>query len=955
MIRFLESRVRKRQELPVIDERVKNCKKNDDYTDGGLEVGVVVNGSTMKEEMISCISSENATRYSNEEIVHLLRTDVKTGLSHSEVVRRRQIHGHNEFQISEEEPIWKKYIGQFKDPLILLLLASAFVSICMKQFDDAISITVAIIIVVTVAFVQEYRSEKSLEALTKLVPPQCHCVRSGQEQTFLARELVPGDIVHLSIGDRVPADIRLFESVELSIDESSFTGETEPVLKTAATLNKITNGISSRTNIAFMGTLVRCGKAKGIVIGTGENSEFGEVFKMMQAEEAPKTPLQISMDTLGKQLSFYSFCIIGIIMLLGWIQGRHILDMFTIGVSLAVAAIPEGLPIVVTVTLAIGVMRMAKQKAIVKKLPIVETLGCVNVVCSDKTGTLTQNEMTVTRLYTADLTQADVSGVGYNGIGEVTCNNEIVHNNSHPDITKLIEVGVLCSNADIVNDSLRGQPTEGALLALAMKVDLHGIREKFQRVQEWPFNSDTKMMMVRCSQRPFNGNKSDIYFVKGAVERVIAQCQSYSSQGQSIPLTEQHRSAIYYDSQYLGKMGLRVLALAYGPSPQDLSFAGMVGMMDPPRPGVRESIEILQTSGVQIKMLTGDAEDTAKAIAARLGIYTKGTEALSGEQIDTMDQRDLENCIKNVSILYRVSPRHKHAIVKALQKAQAVVGMTGDGVNDAVALRSADIGIAMGKAGTDVSKEAADMILVDDDFYTIMSAIEEGKGIFYNIRNFVRFQLSTSIAALTLIALSTMMKLPNPLNAMQILWINIIMDGPPAQSLGVEPVDHDVLRQPPRKVKDNIISRHLIVNVIMSAALIVTGTLWVFYREMQDNKITPRDTTMTFTCFVLFDMFNALSSRSQTKSIFQIGWFTNKMFLFAVGGSLIGQMLVIYFPPLQAVFQTEALSLLDILFLVAITSSVFIFSELKKFIERRTSIQSPIQQYDSRNFDQDYV
>uniref|UniRef100_A0A8B9DZU7 P-type Ca(2+) transporter n=1 Tax=Anser cygnoides TaxID=8845 RepID=A0A8B9DZU7_ANSCY len=620
----------------------------------------------------------------------------------------------------------------------MLLLASAVISVLMHQFDDAVSITV------------EYRSEKSLEELSKLVPPECHCVREGRVEHTLARDLVPGDTVCLSVGDRVPADLRLFEAVDLSIDESSLTGETAPCSKSIAPQPAATNGdLTSRSNIAFMGTLVRCGKAKGIVIGTGENSEFGEVFKMMQAEEAPKTPLQKSMDLLGKQLSLYSFGIIG------KIYAKQLQIIF-----LAVAAIPEGLPIVVTVTLALGVMRMVKKRAIVKKLPIVETLGCCNVICSDKTGTLTKNEMTVTHIFTSDGQHAEVTGVGYNRFGEVMLDGEVIHGYNNPSISKIVEAGCVCNDAVIRNNTLMGKPTEGALIALAMKMGLDGIQEDYVRKAEYPFSSEQKWMAVKCVHRA-QQDKPEVCFMKGAYEQVIKYCTSYNCKGQTLPLVQQQREQYQQEKTSMGSAGLR-----------------------------GKTFSSLQNNG-------------------------------------------------------------------------AVVAMTGDGVNDAVALKAADIGVAMGQTGTDVCKEAADMILVDDDFQTIMSAIEEGKGIYNNIKNFVRFQLSTSIAALTLISLATLMNFPNPLNAMQILWINIIMDGPPAQSLGVEPVDKDVIQKPPRNLKDSILTKNLIVKILVSSIIIVCGTLFVFWRELRDNVITPRDTTMTFTCFVFFDMFNALSSRSQ--------------------------------------------------------------------------------------------
>ncbi|KAG1936624.1 calcium-transporting ATPase type 2C [Pimephales promelas] len=886
------------------------------------------------ETMVPVLTSKKASELPVNEAACALQADLQFGLTQEEVSRRRVYHGWNEFDISEDEPLWKKYLSQFKDPLILLLLASAVISVLMRQFDDAVSITVAIIIVVTVAFVQEYRSEKSLEELGKLVPPECHCVREGRLEHLLARELVPGDTVCLSVGERVPADLRLFEALDLTVDESSLTGETTPCTKTSAPQPSATNGdITSRSNIAFMGTLVRCGKAKGIVIGTGENSEFGEVFKMMQAEEAPKTPLQKSMDLLGKQLSLYSFGIIGVIMMVGWLQGKNILDMFTIGVSLAVAAIPEGLPIVVTVTLALGVMRMVKKRAIIKKLPIVETLGCCNVICSDKTGTLTKNEMTVTHLFSSDGQHAEVTGVGYNNSGEVLLDGEVVHGFSNTSFSKIVEAGCVCNDAMIRSNTLMGRPTEGALIALAMKMGLEGLQQEFVRLEEIPFSSEQKWMAVRVVHRT-QQDKPAVFYVKGAYEQIIRFCTSYNSKGVTLPLTHQQRDLYQQQKSYMGTAGLRVLAFASGSEMGSLTFLGLVGIIDPPRAGVKEAVVTLINSGVAVKMITGDSKETAVSIASRLGLYTKGSQSLSGDEVDQMDIQHLSQIVSRIAVFYRASPRHKLKIVKSLQNIGAVVAMTGDGVNDAVALKAADIGVAMGQTGTDVCKEAADMILVDDDFQTILSAIEEGKGIYNNIKNFVRFQLSTSIAALTLISLATLMNFPNPLNAMQILWINIIMDGPPAQSLGVEPVDRDVIRKPPRNVRDSIITRSLIVKILVSSFIIVCGTLFVFWRELRDNEITPRDTTMTFTCFVFFDMFNALSSRSQTRMVHEMGLCSNRMFCYAVLGSIMGQLLVIYFPPLQKVFQTESLSILDLLFLLGLTSSVCVVSEVIKKLER---------------------
>ncbi|XP_048172693.1 calcium-transporting ATPase type 2C member 2 [Corvus hawaiiensis] len=887
-----------------------------------------------QEKEVAVLPPKDACKCHKEDLARALNVDLQTGLSEFSVLQRRSKHSWNEFSVENTEPIWKKYLDQFKNPLILLLLASALVSVITKEYEDAASITMAVLIVVTVAFIQEYRSEKSLEELNKLVPPECNCLREGKLQHLLARELVPGDIIYLSVGDRVPADLRLIEVTDLLVDESSFTGEAEPCNKTDSVLLEA-GDITTLSNVVFMGTLVRYGKGKGVVIGTGENSQFGEVFKMMQAEETPKTPLQKSMDRLGKQLTLFSFGIIGLIMLIGWLQGKHLLSMFTIGVSLAVAAIPEGLPIVVTVTLVLGVLRMAKKKVIVKKLPIVETLGCCNVICSDKTGTLTANEMTVTRLVTSDGCQAEVSGVGYNGEGNVYLlpSKEILKEFSNISIGKLVEAGCVVNNAVIRKNCVIGQPTEGALIALAMKMELADIKDIYVRKKEIPFSSEQKWMAVKCTLK--NQDQEDIYFMKGAFEEVIQYCSLYNSGGISLALTPQQKALYQQEEKRLGSSGLRVLALASGPELGKLTFLGLVGIIDPPRAGVREAVQVLFESGVSVKMVTGDALETAVAIGQNIGLCNGKLKAMSGEELDQLAEAELSSTVQNVSIFFRTSPKHKLKIIKALQRAGAVVSMTGDGVNDAVALKSADIGIAMGQAGTDVSKEAANMILVDDDFSKVMNAIEEGKGIFYNIKNFVRFQLSTSISALSLITLSTVLNLPNPLNAMQILWINIIMDGPPAQSLGVEPVDRDTIKQPPRCITDTILSKSLILKIFMSAIIIISGTLFVFWKEIPKGGITPRTTTMTFTCFVFFDLFNALTCRSQTKLIFEIGFFRNRMFLYSVLGSFLGQLAVIYIPPLQKIFQTENLGVLDLLFLTGLASSVFIVSELVKLCEQR--------------------
>ncbi|CAH8666295.1 unnamed protein product [Schistosoma rodhaini] len=975
------------------------------------------------------INARDAAVKSVEELASYFKVDLKTGLDHTEAQHRLKLCGPNELKHPNPDPLYKKYLEQFKEPMILLLLSSACISLIMKQYDDTISITVAVLIVVTVAFIQSYRSEKVLEALQKLMPPKCSCLRSGEMHTFLASYLVPGDIVCLSVGDRLPADLRLFDLTDLRMDESSLTGETEAVPKSSEVLcthfpisntsevkfsstqnvnigdNKAVErlrGCHDLINIGFMGTLVCSGTGKGLVIGTGEHSEFGEVFRMMHSEEAPRTPLQKSMDKLGKHLSAISLIIISSIVIIGLFQGRHILELLTIGVSLAVAAIPEGLPIVVTVTLAIGQMRMAARNAIVRRLPAVETLGCVNVVCSDKTGTMTKNEMTVSHIVTGSLERYTIPIEQANKHTDTACvkldmnyanhanyltvssaataittikldnasllnksmSNHITHyqmsGNARsasfdelrtpyyypPSLDSIIQIGCICNNATIRDNQLFGQPTEGALLRLAAQFHALDERAFYTRLQEWPFSSESKLMIVKCVRNNQPSTDEPVYFAKGAVDQLLDRCaftslsndsaismqsspsdshshmlSNHSSNNSSIkPMDLETRKAILNEASILGNLGLRVLALAKGTNSEQMIFHGLVGLIDPPRPGVNSCIRILCESGVRVIMITGDAKETACTIGSRLSLYRPGDLCLSGEEVERISVEQLMSVVRNVTVFYRSGPKHKCKIVKALQQSNLVVAMTGDGVNDAIALKSSDIGIAMGRTGTDVCREAADIVLLDDNFATILAAMEEGKALFHNIKNFIGFQLST------------------PLNAMQILFINILMDGPPAQSLGVEPPDPHVVRQPPRRANDSILDGGLMFNVLTASSLIVSGTLWIFFRELSDNKVTPHDTTMTFTCFVLFDMFNALSFRSQNKSIFSLGFFSNRLFVLAVGLSLFGQLLVIYFPPLQAVFQTEALTLKDLVLLVCLTSSVFFVSELRKLVRIRSDV-----------------
>jgi P-type Ca2+ transporter type 2C len=882
-----------------------------------------------------------------------------------------------------------------------MLLASAVLSILIGQFDDAISIIAAVLIVGTVAFVQEYHSEQSLEALSNLVPPRCNVIRNNSTCNVEAEDVVPGDIIKLVAGDKVPADARVVVSNGLCLDESSLTGECEPKEKTTEAMTNLSDKAdnSDKHNMVFMGTLVGAGNGLAVVTTIAGSTEFGKIFQEMKDVEEKRSPLQEKMDELGNKLSYISFGIIAFIALVGVLQGKKFIVMFNIGVSLAVAAIPEGLPICVTVTLALGVMRMAKRNAIVKRLPAVEALGCANFICTDKTGTLTQNSMTVVRVFCPTMDDAVVLADGgsasspkndvlgtYRGV-------QFFDLAQFPSVSKIFDIASLCNNAFIVGShegasgasltgstTAIGSPTEAALLVAARQLGAIDRRNMLSRVSEVSFSSESKCMQTRYEASSSSGNVADTVYVKGAAEVIMPQCVNYiNSSGEMCPMSTHVVEAVAQQSMEMSREGLRVLAFAVGytNSPvkkgkqaggafdqiTSLSFCGIIGLRDPLRPGVTDSVRRIYESGAQVIMITGDSEPTAVAIGKMSGIYdeSSGKRVISGREIEDLiglgasvsetDVSRLADIIEHVSICYRTSPRHKLYIVRALQSRGNIVAMTGDGVNDAPALKAADIGVAVG-SGTDVAKEASAMVIVDNDFATIVNAIEEGKSIFYNIKNFLTFQLSTSVAALSLVAVMNIIGRPNPLNPMQILWINIIMDGPPAQSLGVEPVDSSVMLRPPRKKEEDILTRPLLNRVFTSAFWIMLGTMFVFVHEMSDSgQVDSRDRTMTFTAFVLFDLFNALTCRHNHRPLYELKWNSNPAFLVAGTLSVIGQLLVIYFPPLQKVFRTVGLGLEDMLFLFCLTSTVIVLDTIRKklfpqvFTEMTSGSQSYLSSY----------
>jgi len=896
---------------------------------------------TKKKEPPRCLSPTTHTApselviecYSNDadHVLAALRTS-RDGLSADEVQARSE-QGKNVLEEEEEESLVMQFLDKFKDPMVMLLLASACISLVMRQFDDAISIVVAVLIVSTVGFVQEYKSEKAVDALKEFVAPRCVVVREGKHQEIEAANLVVGDVVVLSPGCRTPADMRLIECVELQVNESLLTGESEPVHKRLDPIIAAKGRtLAKRKNMVCMGTTISSGIGKGVVVCIGQNTELGKISQLLSKEEK-KTPLQVSMDNFGGQLSFVSSVVIVIISVIGFLQGKPPLQMFNMAVSLAVAAIPEGLPIAVTVTLALGVTRMSKRNAIVRKLPAVEALGATNVICVDKTGTLTQNKMTVTDIFADKWLEVSMSNpesytsgtskfVDTNGVVEKAVEGSALY--------ELIKASVLCNNAQFNQDNVVGLPTEGALLSLALKSGLPDFRKQFNRTNEIPFSSDLKWMGVTVDE------KKPLFIVKGAPEVVLAMCNKSFTGTLDV-------DAIQQVAIKMASKALRVLAFAVNNtnSQNDMTFLGLVGVIDPPRPGVNEAIRKVRDTGVHVAMITGDGKETALAIAQQLGLYIPSDTALSASDVDKLNPAELAEQARRTSVFYRMTPAQKVKIVNAYKSIGYIVAMTGDGVNDAPALSKSDIGIAMGKGGSDVAKEAAEIILVDNNFSTIVAAVEEGKVIFNNIKNFLHFQLTTSVAAMGLIAFCSFADLPLPLNPMQILWINIIMDGPPAQSLTFE-ANTEAISQPPRNLKASIVDLRMIAKVLMSAFLMVVGTMWIFLDAIPEgtktlaemNEAPKEATTIAFTTFVLFQLFNAYNCRSFVRSVFSLGLFSNLYLLLSVAGSLITQLVVIFLPFLQRVFRTAPLTGHQLCMCVAVGSSVFIFDELWKLFAR---------------------
>jgi len=888
-----------------------------------------------------------------DEVVQYSKTDLKIGLSSPEVKKRLDEVGPNQLEEKKARTPWDMFLGQFKDVLVLILLISALVSFILGEVSDAMVIAIILILNATLGVVQEYKAEKSLAALKKMTTPNALVIRDGKQARIEATQLVPGDIVLLESGDHIPADLRLSMVTSLKIQEAVLTGESLPVEKTAEIIDKdnISTGdqdTGDQDNMAFMGTAVISGRGRGIVVATGMKTEMGQIAGMLEEQKQEDTPLQKKLNQVGKKLGLIILVVVGLVVLIGSLRGIKFFEMFLIGISLAVAAVPEGLPAVVTVVLALGVQRMIKKNVIVRRLPAVETLGATTVICSDKTGTLTQNQMTVRKLVLPEK-NIEVEGEGYRPVGKFYQSEQEIQPQTDPDLSLLLRGAVLCNNAELQKNNennqweIIGDPTEGALVVTAAKAgyDKKKLEQDYPRVKEFPFDSDRKQMST-LHQTP---DGSQIIFVKGAPDQVISFCTYYQKNGTKEEMGESIKNKVLAQNRELAVEALRVLAIAYRlvdkenldeikeikDAEKELIFLGLIAMIDPPRKEAIESVKTCLRAGIHPIMITGDYSLTAKAIASELGIYHSGDRIITGEELEKMSQSELEEAVGNTTIFARVSPRHKRRIVSALQKNKQVVAMTGDGVNDAPALKESDIGIAMGITGTDVTKEASDMILTDDNFASIVGAVEEGRKIYQNIKKFIHYLISCNLGEIITIAGAIFIGLPYPLIPIQILWVNLVTDGLPALALGLDPAEKDIMQMPPRDPNKGIFSGKMGFNIFSQGIFIGLLSLSAFYIGISFYSLEIAR-TMAFATLSFSQLAQSLNARSQKFSIFRIGLFTNLYLIMAIFISGLLQFLVMVIPSLQVIFKTVWLDLNQWWIVVTLSLAPIIYVEFLKLI-----------------------
>lgn len=872
-----------------------------------------------------------------------LNTNISEGLSNTQTRSRLEEYGLNELAEKKERTILQKIIAQFKDVMVLILIAASILSGAMGDWVEAGVILAIVVINAVLGLVQEGRAEKALDALKKMSSPHARVLRDGEIKEIDSAETVPGDIVIIEAGDLVPADIRLIESQSLKVEEASLTGESVAVEKSAEAELDPSAGLGDRINMLFMSTAITYGRARGIVCATGSSTEIGKISDRLQTIEDEATPLQKSLNQLGKWLGIICVAVCVIILAQGLIQGGDPTAMIMTSISLAVAAIPEGLPAVVTIVLALGMRKMTERNAIVKRLLAVETLGCVDTICSDKTGTLTQNEMTVTRLYTPGESY-QVSGIGYSFEGDIVQDNtseplelSIDDNMSDNSLKMLLITACLCNEAVVSKNEedenkIIGDPTEGALIVAAAKagLDRNELKSIYPRVADWPFDSDRKMMTS------FHSGLADstiMALTKGAPDIVLARCKYAHINGAKKELNDELRAEIVSTNSQMAGQALRVLAYAYTefaasvlnnneienlPAEKDMVFIGLSGMIDPSRPEARDAVALCRQAGIRPVMITGDYPDTAAAIAADLGMIQPGDEVLTGAELERMNEREMKTAVEKTAVYARVSPEHKVKIVSALRSNGHIASMTGDGVNDAMALKSADIGVAMGITGTEVAKNTADMILTDDNFATIVDAVKEGRIIYSNIRKFVGFLLSCNVGEILIIALTSLILGPKniPLLPIQLLWLNLITDSFPALALGQEKGEPDIMKQAPRSPSEPILNRPMAI-VIISQSIAIFASVFISFVIGKGGfadlgaDMLNQGRTYAFTTLILAELFRSFSARSERISVFKLGLFSNKTLVKAFLFSFVMLFVVVYIPFLQPIFSTQTLGLAD--------------------------------------------
>jgi len=871
------------------------------------------------------------------------------GLSRVEARKRLEQYGANELVAKKGISPWALFLQQFKSFLIIILIIAVALSAILGEVVDAVIIGIIILFASGLGFVQEYRAERAMEALRRMAAPTASVRREGKEVEIPARELVPGDIIILRTGDRIAADARLIEAVNLKTNAAAITGESAPVEKIDTTIQDEV-GIGDRRNLVYMGTAVINGRGAAVVTATGMTTEFGKIASLLQEIKAERTPLEINLDRTGKWIAIGALSLCFLLAGLGVARGHELLEMFIWGIALAVAAVPEALPAVVTISLALGVRRMAKRHALIRKLPAVETLGSTTFICSDKTGTLTQGKMTVRRIY-ADDRSFDVSGVGYEPEGEFYVGGEPVGVEAESALERLLQIGALCNDTALTASGriweVSGDPTEGSLLVTAAKAGLwpEELNRQFPRLGEIPFSSERKRMTT-VHQTP----EGRVAYSKGAPELVLGSCRYIYASGRERELTDEDRESLISVGGGMSDDALRVLGLAYKrladsgeiteAIEQDMVFTGLAGMIDPPREEAKEAIKRCDQAGVKSVMITGDHKTTAVAVARELGLLKEGL-VLTGVELDGLSQEELEDMVERIEVYARVSPAHKLRVVEALAKRGHVVAMTGDGVNDAPALKKADIGIAMGITGTDVTTEAADMVLTDDNFASIVAAIEEGRGIFSNIKKYLMYLLSSNIGEILLMAgailFGPLLGLPAgaiPLVAIQILWVNLATDGLPAIALSVDPPDPDLMKQKPRPRGQGIFTREVLILMMVGGVWSCLVNLGVFKWALDAGRGMLEAQALCFLTLVLIQFFKAYNFRSDKQSIFKIGIFKNKWLNIAIPWEIALLVVIVYTPVLQHSFHTFPLGGFDWLIVVLLAATIFPVLELTKAIFR---------------------